>query len=105
LAVEVDPTASLVKGGKTVAVPVTVTCPTGTEVVEAFLYVTQNGNQTPFTSSQPICDGRPHTLTVRAQAVGFRFRAGQAQVSGYVLLSNGASASPVQTVTLRHGQR
>jgi hypothetical protein len=85
-------------------VQVTVTCPAGAEVVEAFLYVNQDGNQGEFAFFQPTCDGNPHPFTVRAQAVGFRYPVGQAQVSAYVLLSSGASTSPAQTVTLHHRQ-
>ncbi len=83
---------------------VTVTCPTGAEVLEAFLYVNQDGNQGRFTSFQPICDDTPHTFTVLAQADGFRYHVGEAQVSAFALLSNGASTSPGQTVTLYRGQ-
>jgi hypothetical protein len=104
LAVEIAPTARLLKGGKAVAVQVTVTCPTGAEVLEAFLYVNQDGNQGAFASFQPVCDGTPHPFTVTAQAVGFRYHVGQAQVSAFVLLSSGASTSPAQTVTLHHGK-
>jgi hypothetical protein len=102
--VEIAPTARLLRGGKAVAVQVTVTCPTGAEVVEAFLYVNQNSNQGQFASFQPICDGTPHPFTVQAQADGFRYHVGQAQVSAYVLLSSGLSTSPAQTVTLHHRQ-
>jgi hypothetical protein len=102
--VEIAPTARLLQGGKAVAVQVTVTCPTGAEVVEAFLYVNQDGNQGQFASFQPICDGTPHIFTVRAQADGFRYHVGEAQVSAFVLLSSGASTSPGQTVTLHRGQ-
>ena len=104
LAVEIAPTARVVKGGKAVAVQVTVTCPTGAEVLEAFLYVNQDGNQGEFVLFQPTCDGSPHTFAVLAQAVGFRYHAGQAQVSAFVLLTDGASTSPAQTVTLHHRQ-
>jgi hypothetical protein len=103
LAVEIAPTARLIQGGKAVAVQVTVTCPTGAEVLEAFLYVNQDGNQGEFAFFQPICDGTPHTFRVRAQAVGFRYHAGEASVSGFVLLTSGASTSPAQTVTLHRG--
>ena len=102
LAVEIAPTARLIQGGKAVAVQVTVTCPTGAEVLEAFLYVNQDGNQGEFAFFQAICDGSPHTFTVRAQAVDFRYHVGQAQVSAFVLLTSGASTSPTQTVTLHH---
>jgi hypothetical protein len=104
LAVEIAPTARLLQGGKAVAVQVTVTCPTGAEVLEAFLYVNQDGNQGQFASFQPICDDTPHTFVVRASAVGFRYHVGEAQVSAFVLLSSGASTSPSQTVTLHRGQ-
>jgi hypothetical protein len=104
LAVEIAPTARLVQGGKAVAVQVTVTCPTGAEVLEAFLYVNQDGNQGQFASFQPICDDTLHTFTVLAQpGFGFRYHVGQAQVSGYVLLTSGTSTSPSQTVTLQRG--
>ena len=83
----------------------TVTCPTGAVVREAFLYVNQDGNQGEFAFFQPICDDTPHTFRVQAQAVGFRYHVGQAQVSGYVLLTSGATTSPTQTVTLHRGQR
>jgi hypothetical protein len=102
--VEIAPTARLLQGGKAVAVQVTVTCPTGAEVVEAFLYLNQDGNQGQFASFQPICDDTAHTFTVRAQADGFRYHVGEAQVSAFVLLSSGASTSPGQTVTLHRGQ-
>ena len=105
LAAEIAPTARLLQGGKAVAVQVTVTCPTGAEVLEAFLYVNQDGNQGQFASFQPICDDTPHTFTVRAQPqLGFRYHVGQAQVSAFVLLTSGASTSPGQTVTLHRGQ-
>ena len=104
LAVEIAPTARLIQGGKAVVVQVTVTCPTGAEVLEAFLYVNQDGNQGEFASFQPVCDDTPHTFMVRAQAVSFRYHVGEATVSGYVLLTSGASTSPTQTVTLHRGQ-
>jgi hypothetical protein len=107
LIVEIAPTARLVQGGKAVAVQVTVTCPTGAEVVEAFLYVNQDGHQGQFASFQPSCDDTPHPFTVRAQADSFRYHLGEAQVSAYVaylLLSNLTSTSPTQTVTLHHRQ-
>jgi hypothetical protein len=101
--VEIASTARLLQGGKAVAVQVTVTCPTGETVLEAFLYVNQDGNQGNFASFQPTCDDSPHTFMVRAQALGFRYHVGAAQVSAFVLLTSGASTSPTQTVTLHRG--
>ena len=74
------------------------------EVLEAFLYVNQDGNQGQLASFQPICDDTPHTFTVRAQANGFRYHVGEATVSAFVLLTSGASTSPTQTVTLNRRQ-
>jgi hypothetical protein len=105
LVVEIAPTARLLQGGKAVAVQVTVTCPSGAEMLEAFLYVNQDGNQGQFASFQPTCDDTPHTFTVRAQPpAGFRYHTGQATVSAFVLLTGGASTSPTQTVTLHRGR-
>jgi hypothetical protein len=104
LAVEIAPTARLLQGGRAVVVQVTVTCPTGAQVREAFLYVNQDGNQGQFASFQPICDDTPHTFVVRAQANGFRYHVGEATVSAFVLLASGASTSPTQTVTLNRRQ-
>jgi hypothetical protein len=67
------------------------------------MHVNQDSNQGEFAFFQPICDGSPHTLMVRAQALGFRYHVGQAQVSAYVLLSSGVSTSPGQTVTVHRG--
>jgi hypothetical protein len=105
LAVEIAPTARLIQGGKAVVVQARVTCPAGAEVLEAFLYVNQDGNQGEFAFFQPVCDGTPHTFAVRAQPVGFRYHVGPATVSGFVLLTSGASTSPTQAVTLHRGPR
>ena len=47
-------------------VQVTVTCPTGAEVLEAVLYVNPDRNRGEFTLFQLICKGNPRTFTVRA---------------------------------------
>jgi hypothetical protein len=102
LAVEIGKKAALVDGGRAVDVQVTVTCPAGEEVLEAFLYVTQDGNESQFAPFQPVCDGDPHSFTVRAQAFDdVLFHRGKARVSAYVLLQSGASTSPTRVVKLR----
>jgi hypothetical protein len=101
LAFEIAKRARLVDGGQAVEVQVTVTYPAGAEVLEAFLYVTQDGNQSQFTFFQPVCDGNAHTFTVRTQAVDFVFHRGKARVSGYLLLATGESTSPSRVVKLR----
>jgi hypothetical protein len=101
LAVEIGKKAALVDGGQAVDVQVTVTCPAGAEVLEAFLYVTQAGNESDFAFFQPLCDGTAHTFTVRADAVDFVFHRGKARASGYVLLTSGETTSPTRVVKLR----
>jgi hypothetical protein len=101
LGIQIDKKATLVDGGPAVQVHGTVTCPAGAEVLEAFLYVIQDGNQSQFASLQPVCDGTPQPFTVLAQAVGFVFHRGKAQVSGYLLLTTGEAISPTGDVRLR----
>jgi hypothetical protein len=50
-AFEVDSKARLVDAGQAVDVQVTVTCPAGAKVLEAFLYVSQDGNQSRLTKA------------------------------------------------------
>src|SRR4030095_6270690 len=102
LAIEVARKATSVDGGQAVELQVTVTCPAGAEVLEAFLYVTQDGNQSPFAFFQPVCDGVPHTFPVQIQAAtGFAFQQGRTQVSGYLLWTTGEAVSPTGVVKLR----
>jgi hypothetical protein len=51
LAFEIDRKARLVDAGQAVDVQVTVTRPAGAEVLEAFLYVRQDGNQSRLTKA------------------------------------------------------
>jgi hypothetical protein len=101
LAIEVAKKARLLDGGQAVALQVAVTCPQGGEVLEAFVYVTQDGNESQFAFLQPICDGTPHLFTVRVEALDFLFHRGKARVSGYLLLTTGESTSPTGVVKLR----
>jgi hypothetical protein len=101
LSVEIGKRAALVDGGQAVDVQVMVTCPAGAEVLEAFLYVTQEGNESDFAFFQPLCDGTAHPFTVRAQAVDAVFHRGKARVSAYILLTSGESTSPTRVVKLR----
>src|SRR3712207_887078 len=77
VAVEFAPTARILKGGKAVAVKGTASCPAGAEILEAFLYGNQNGNQGRFASLRPTCDGRPQPVVVHAAPDGFRYRKGE----------------------------
>jgi hypothetical protein len=101
LSIHVDRKATLIDGGQAVDLRVTVTCPAGATVLEAFLYVVQDGNQSNFAPLQPVCDGTAHAFTVRVHAADSPLRGGKAQVSGYLLLASGEATSPTGVVKLR----
>lgn len=101
LSIQVHRKATLVDGGRSVDLRVTVTCPAGATVLEAFVYLVQDGNQSQFAPLQPVCDGAEHVFVVRANAGDVLFHRGKAHVSGYLLLSTGQAASPTGVVRLR----
>jgi hypothetical protein len=82
----------------------TVSCPAGHTALEAFVYVTQDGYTSPFRSVPVRCNGRSRTYRVQVPAPYEQpFHSGAAQISGYVLVTDGdetASASPVQQITI-----
>lgn len=86
----------------TVQVPVTVTCTAGANILESFVYIVQRESTSRFAFFNPACDGTAHTyvVTVRTEE-GMAFRRGPARVSGYVLLTSGASTSPTGKIIIR----
>jgi hypothetical protein len=100
----ISPEATLVEGGAAALVTVTVRCAGGSNVLEAFIYVTQEGQQSSFTPIQVRCGGKARTYVVRVPAPGgTTFKAGAAQASGFILVEKKdvvASTSPSQTLTL-----
>jgi hypothetical protein len=103
LQVQIAPHATLHDRGQTVVFVVAATCDPGSQVLEAFAYVVQQGNQSSFGPFQPVCDGKSHRHRVRVQAQDRPFVAGPASVSGFVLLSSGESVSPTQNIRLHGG--
>ena len=97
--------ATLVDGGAAVLVDVTVACAGGSDVLEAFVYVSQDGAQSPFTGIAVRCGGRPRTYTVSVPAPsGGAFRAGSATASAFVLADRRGdvtSSSPGATLTVQ----
>lgn len=100
----IDPQASLADGGAAIVVRVSVACAGGSDVLEAFVYVTQDGAQSPFTAIPVRCGGRGRTYTVRVPApAGSTFHTGSATASGLVLVDKRGdvtSASPFGTLTV-----
>jgi hypothetical protein len=101
LSVDVKKNAGLVEGGQAVELRLRAACPAGEEVLEAFVYVTQEGNESDFASIPLICDGKKHTFIVRASSFDTPFHRGPAQASPFVLLTSGASISPAEPIKLR----
>jgi hypothetical protein len=100
----IDPQATLVENGAAVVVNVTVSCAGGSDVLEAFVYVTQDGQQSPFAGIPVRCGGKARTYAVRVPAPeGTLFHTGTASASGFVLVDkkgNVTSTSPSQTLVI-----
>jgi hypothetical protein len=74
----VSTTARLEAGGAAVTIGVTVACPVGAEGGESYVNVSQGETRGsgPFV---PVCDGSPHTFTVRVDAALGTYTSGVAQ--------------------------
>ena len=103
LQASIAPEATLVDGGSAALLSVTVSCAGGSDVLEAFVYVTQDGLQSSFAPIPVHCGGtRAYTVRVAAPA-GTTFHVGTASASGYVLVDRKgttSSTSPSQTLTM-----
>ena len=86
--------ATIVAEGQRARLEVTASCPSGDEVLEAFVYVNQDGRSTQPAGIGLACDGEPHLATVETAALDFELRRGKASASGFILLASGASISP-----------
>jgi hypothetical protein len=101
LAASVAPQAALLPSGA-VLVRIKVTCEPGASVLEAFVYVTQAGVESPFAPIPLDCTGRPRAYEVQVPPPPEgAFHPGVARVSGYILLETSQSTSPTRTVKLR----
>ena len=89
LTAEIAKKATLADDGQAVLVTVTVTCPSGSELLEAFVYIVQDGNTSQFAGLPVVCDGTAQTVTVRVPTLEMPFQTGKARASGYVVLSTG----------------
>ncbi len=94
-----EPVAVATADGTSLTVRTTVGCPANYNVLEAFVYVVQGGQQSNFVGIPLTCRprGQNYALTVPAPA-GQAWVEGEASLSGFVLLerkSTTLSASPV----------
>jgi hypothetical protein len=102
---DIAPTATLLEAGQAVALEVTVICPKKSDVLEAFVYVTQEGNTSRFAPIADVkCKGRPETYAVRVPAVSTPFHTGEATATSYVLVQDRegqtASGGESQPITI-----
>jgi hypothetical protein len=102
--VRLSPAGRILQGGELARVRLRTTCPSGWEPLEAFAYLTQDGNTSQFGSFTPVCDGLARTYTVDVAAMDVAFHPGESTGTAYVLLMgpNGQTRSggDTRTVTL-----
>ena len=100
----IAPEAVLVDEGAAVTIEVSVKCAGGSDVLEAFVYVSQDEQQSQFVTIPVRCGGKARTYAIRVPAPeGTVFHAGSATASGYVLVDKKGSvtsASPSQALTI-----
>jgi hypothetical protein len=109
LSVDIGKTATLVDGGRAVELKIKTVCAMqGFEVLEAFVYVTQNGNTSQFAPIPVSCSDipRPQKSTVTVLALDFLFQEGEANASAFILLIDPTrgdtfSTSPTQVIQIR----
>ncbi len=102
----IDDGAKLRDRGNAVVVRVTVTCERDNDVLEAFVYVSQDGNTSQNARIPVQCTGKARTYRVSVQAYPDQpFQTGPAQASGYILVQDRsgatASTSPTQVISIR----
>jgi hypothetical protein len=97
-------TARLESGGAAVLIDVTTACPLGANGQQSSVNVSQ-GQTYGGGSYLPVCDGQPHTVTVRVSAIQGVFRAGDAQALTFANVEHegmsfsGVDEGPIQIVT------
>ena len=78
VSVELADSARLESGGGAVSIDVTVACPVGANGQQSYANVSQ-GQTVGSGTYVPVCDGSPHTFTVRVTAAQGAYQAGAAQ--------------------------
>ena len=100
LSVDIGKNATLVEGGQAVELKVKTVCAIeGFIVLEAFVYVTQNGNQSQFAGLPVSCSDshRPLKSTIRVPALDFLFQEGEANASAFILLIDPITGDTLST--------
>jgi hypothetical protein len=77
--VELAESAQLEPGGTAVVIDITVACPVGTTGRQSSINISQSGRTSGNGTYLPVCDGTPHTFSVRVMASRGVYEAGIAQ--------------------------
>jgi hypothetical protein len=84
--VEVGPSAKLTEDGQAVRVKVKFTCLPVDYILEALLFVQQEGAYSEGFLSSVVCDGKTHVQMEEVETLDGPFRPGEAFVSAFVLV-------------------
>jgi hypothetical protein len=96
LSVHIRRNATISADGLHVVVSVRIRCPAQPPVLEAFAYVTQEGNESDFGGLSPTCDGRWHRMAVSVNAFeDAPLHPGRARATAFVLLCDETSGDCV----------
>jgi hypothetical protein len=108
VSVKIGKQATLADGGRAVDLSIKVVCPAGRDVLEAFAYVSQDGNQSSFSPIPLVCDGRSQRQVVRVTAFpdSPAFQPGVATASAFILVLDPATGGTEtgqdsQTINIR----
>jgi hypothetical protein len=92
--VEIGKKATLIGDGQAVEVEVEVTCARGREVLEAFVYVVQDSNQSQFAGIPVKCNNKPRESIITVSAFPeSSFHQGEAVATAYILLIDPATGT------------
>ena len=99
------PRAKIVGQGMAARIPIQGLCTPGAEVLESFVYVSQDGQSSEWGSIPLVCDGASHDALVEVQTIDFAFHPGLATASGYALVTDPrtgltADDSPLRVITM-----
>jgi hypothetical protein len=88
--VSIDQNGLLLNGGQSAQVTVTVKCsPGNAEIIEAFVYITQEGIQSNFAPIPVVCRGGSNMYQITISTSGGEtLKTGLAHASAYILISH-----------------
>lgn len=86
--VTTDRRARIIEAGAAARIRVEGVCTHGAEVIEAFVYITQDGHTSSFGFVPLVCDGARHSWIVQVESFDQPFHVGPATASPYALVED-----------------